>query len=184
MNKDIIWLKLKNFFYFFVNFFYIFFNFLIIYAVVIKISNIINPTKTVDRLFFNFFCVASQSMEPGIQKGDTVIFKRIKDKSKLIPGDIIYFETQELLMGDKENMRIIHRVMKNDTEKKEIKTQGDNNDGSIFFEEKIKYDMVIAEHIYTIRENYINIFCYVFFVIFGFWSLYMIYNFYQTSLKK
>ncbi|KND62689.1 signal peptidase I [Candidatus Phytoplasma phoenicium] len=155
MNRN-VWPKIKKFFNVLKNCLFIFLYALLFYLTLIQISNFINPTRTVDYLFFNFFEVASSSMEPGIKKSDKVILKRIHDRKTLQPGDIIYFETSDPSLQSIGIKRIIHRVVKNDKQNEEITTHGDNNEKIAPFERQIPYKDVIAEHFYTIPNQYIQ----------------------------
>ncbi|MDV3168124.1 MAG: signal peptidase I [Candidatus Phytoplasma stylosanthis] len=150
--------------------FNIFFNLFFIYIFFIFILNITikDHKKVLNFSYFNFYKVASNSMFPDIEKGNIVIIKKISDEEcyNLKPsssdlnkdGDIVVFKNENIT-----NDPIIHRIIENNKENREIITLGDNNEGRR--DESTSYDNIIGKHVYTIQKPYFLIFL-LYFIIF------------------
>ncbi len=69
-------------------------------------------------LGFDIYNVISGSMEPKLPVG-SIVYVKSADCEELVTGDIIAFNSN--------GMTVTHRVVKNDTELKEIITKGDAN---------------------------------------------------------
>ncbi|MDV3198299.1 MAG: S26 family signal peptidase [Vigna little leaf phytoplasma] len=155
INMTSIFRKLTKIITILSNSFTIMLFFILLYFNFIHISNLFCPDKTADFLFFNFFEVASGSMSPGIKVKDRVILCKIRDKTKLQKGDIVYFENPNV---NGENKRIIHRIIKNDRKRKTITTQGDANGSLHDYEIDMPYELIKAKHFLTIKDKHFVIF--------------------------
>ncbi|MGI3136463.1 MAG: signal peptidase I, partial [Candidatus Phytoplasma vitis] len=106
--------------------------------------------KVLNIFGFDYYLVASGSMEPTIKTDDIVVVKKISDEQKeklkagdKTTGDIVVFKNKDLY----KDIPIIHRVIINDTSSKTIKTQGENNSSE---DPNTKYDDILAKHMFTI----------------------------------
>ena len=97
----------------------------------------------VPRLFgVQEYAVVTGSMEPAVPTGSLVFVSRT-DASKLVPGDIIAYKS-----GSGSETPIVHRVVENDVEAKELITKGDANSSEDIF--PVGYDQVVGKVIFHV----------------------------------
>ncbi|MEZ0180138.1 signal peptidase I ['Camptotheca acuminata' phytoplasma] len=142
-------------------------NTILIYIILLQMLNLFFKEKKdiINITQFNYFQVASGSMETTINTGDLVIIKKISDEeySKLKAGedgDIVVFENKDIT----SEAPIIHRVFQNDIEKQKIKTKGDNNevkDGP-----ETPYKNIIGKYVLKINKTHQMIILFIFILLF------------------
>lgn len=118
------------------------------------ISNVVAKKNNTISSFFGFSVsyVPSESMEPTIEKGSTVLFKK-DDFSNAKENDIIVYKNDEL------NIYVIHRIKYYENNKGFV-MQGDNNktvdtnkDGSILYVNQNNY---VGKYLKTVSVFSIN----------------------------
>ena len=118
------------------------------------ISNVVAKKNNTISSFFGFSVsyVPSESMEPTIEKGSTVLFKK-DDYSNAKENDIIVYKNDEL------NIYVIHRIKYYENNKGFV-MQGDNNktvdtnkDGSILYVTQNNY---VGKYLKTVSVFSIN----------------------------
>lgn len=119
----------------------------VIYMVICNIVAF-KKERPVNYFGYSYSYVPTQSMEPTIMAGDTVIFKKCKYEDLKV-GDIIVYRSKE---GQTKGMYIIHRINRICDDGFEM--LGDNNHG-IVDDEHITKDMVMGKYIRTF--NFLNI---------------------------
>lgn len=83
---------------------------------------------------YKLIAIGSNSMNPVFYKGDAVIYKKVKDASEIVEGDVIAFQ--------KEGIVVTHRIINIKKKNGEliIKTKGDNNnsvDNFVVYEKEV-----------------------------------------------
>ncbi len=94
---------------------------LILYLLICNVIAV-KKEKPVNYFGYTYSYVPTQSMEPTIHQGDTIIFKKIK-YSNVNVNDIIVFKSNS---GPTAGKYVVHRVIAIETEG--FITKGDNND--------------------------------------------------------
>ena len=77
-------------------------------------------------LRYKLVAIGSNSMVPIYQKGDAIIYRKVKDIDELAIGDIIAFKKSDTI--------ITHRIVNITNSGKVLKTKGDNNNSVDYFD--------------------------------------------------
>jgi signal peptidase I len=125
-----------------------------ILAYFVTSSIIAQSNNTISQFFgYSIANVPTESMEPTIEKGSTIIFEQKTSYSDLKADDIVVYHSSE------KDMYIIHRIISGDTESGFV-VQGDNNptydtnsDGSTYYLTQSDY---IGKYIKTVTVFSIN----------------------------
>lgn len=117
---------------------------LVIYLLVINVVAM-KKDKPVNFFGYSYSYVPTNSMEPTIMAGDSVIFKKVSYES-IVVGDIIVYKSIE------KDIYIIHRV--NNICEDGFEMLGDNNNG-IVDSEHVTKDMFIGKYVKTF--NLLNV---------------------------
>lgn len=121
---------------------------LVIYLLVINIVAM-NKNKPVSFFGYSYSYVPTESMEPTIMAGDSVIFKKVSYESVKV-GDIVVYKSID------KGIYIIHRVVEKVVDEDEnvyFVMRGDNNPSDD--DEHVTKDMLIGKYVRTF--NFLNL---------------------------
>ncbi|MGM9972168.1 MAG: signal peptidase I [Anaeroplasmataceae bacterium] len=120
---------------------------LVLYMLICNVIAV-RTSKPVSYFGYSYSYVPTSSMEPTINAGDTIIFKKC-DYSTLKKGDIIVYRSSK---GSTEGMYIVHRI--NEVYTDGFEMLGDNNNGIVDIE-RVTEDMLVGKYVRTF--NFLNL---------------------------
>ena len=90
--------------------------------------------------------VSSWDFSNGLDKGDIVVSKRLKEYVNYKVGDVIIFRTPS------QKTPIIHRIIGKDKNFFSFRTKGDNNPGQNFYENDVLEEYVVSKAVLRIPK--------------------------------
>ena len=90
--------------------------------------------------------VKEWSFNNGLDKGDIVLSRKLKEYANYNVGDVIIFKTPS------QKTPIIHRVIGKEQNFYVVKTKGDNNKEQNFYENDVKEDYILAKAIFRVPK--------------------------------
>ncbi|WBL31430.1 S26 family signal peptidase [Candidatus Phytoplasma sacchari] len=168
MISDFLKKNFKKVFNFIRSFLILIYYFIFLYLFLFMFFSLFISRENIIKFFhFNYFIVASESMQDKFEVGDCVIVKKISDKGRQNlkksssleskDGDVIIFnvDNEKFPNSDLSQKIIIHRVVDNKIVEKYVTTKGDNNSDILIFEKKIPYKNILAKPILKISYKHV-----------------------------
>ncbi|WP_153368839.1 S26 family signal peptidase [Candidatus Phytoplasma sacchari] len=168
MLSDFLKKNFKKVFNFIRSFLILIYYFIFLYLFLFMFFSLFISRENIIKFFhFNYFIVASESMQDKFEVGDCVIVKKISDKGRQSlkksssleskDGDVIIFnvDNEKFPNSDLSQKIIIHRVVDNKIVEKYVTTKGDNNSDILIFEKKIPYKNILAKPILKISYKHV-----------------------------